>query len=150
MNQPLSLNCLGFVYDFANYGGAIGTINLGSPNIPVKSQIVIVQATALTDLASGGAATVSLGLIQAGVGTPISTIDMLLPASLVAVFNNAPTGSIGGTLNQPVNCTDFISSGGSGVGLRLDTDCQVTMSIGVADLTKGKILVSVYYTQSLN
>ncbi len=111
-----------FGYDFAKDGGALGDITLRGGSLPsgavVNNSVVDVQ-TALT---SGGAATVAMKLKDAA--------DVKAAAVLTSYTAGVKAGVPNGVATNAIKTT---ASGG------------VVMSIAVAALTAGKMVVALEY-----
>lgn len=115
------VNHIEFEYDFANDGGAVGTIKLGK--FEQKCLVRKASVHVLTACTSGGSATVKIG-------TSTGDDDAFLDTTSGAV------GSL--TLNAVVEET-------AGQSLIVAADEDVEMVIAVAALTAGKIRVYVEY-----
>lgn len=123
-------NAMVVVYDFDAQGGATGTLKLlddqGNPAIfPQGAIITNVVANVITDLTSGGLATVSLGLL--------TTTDLLAATNfddLTGFVAGVPVGTAASWVG-PVTATEPGS--------------QITATIGVAALTAGKVYFNIEY-----
>jgi hypothetical protein len=127
-------------WDFAVSGGAIGTINLGV-FIPKATTILMFQPQALELITGGVGATISFDLLQNGVASPVLSIGALLGATPIADF-------LGGLVAPPFPAQGQLLTGFVIFGvapLALNTEMQITMSIGVSPLTAGKIKFNMNY-----
>lgn len=120
-------------YDFAVKGGAASTIALwGDPSIPSGSTITGGYIEVLTQLTSGGAATIAVQVEGAG---------DIVPATAVASW------TIGRKKIIPV------LSGGNDLSASTDVRTtakrDISVVIGTAALTAGKFVVVLFYTPPL-
>lgn len=116
-------------YDFAIQGGAIGTVNLRDPDnalatLPDKAIITQVFIDEVTNVTSGGSATIALGA---------NTTTDLLGATAIASF----TGVIAG-----------VPTGTAATMVKLTAARTLTATIGTAAITAGKLNVFVQYVVS--
>lgn len=123
-----------FLYDFTAdpTAGAVGTINLGC-HIPKFAWITGFWITELVNITSGGAATLSFGLITTDVSPAVSTVNNLMVATAIAGFTT-----------QPLRGVDLDAT-----PLRILNTSDVTMSIAVAALTAGKLFGLIEYKEFL-
>lgn len=124
----------GGLYSFASdpSAGAIGTINLGV-HLPAWAVITGFWVTELTNVTSGGSATLSFGTITTNSTSPVSTVNNLMLATAIANYTAQPL--IGVDLNA--------------TPLRLLVPVDITMSIAVAALTAGQLQFVVEYFENL-
>lgn len=111
-----------WLYDFATDGGASGAITLRGDEIPAGSLVIDARIDVTTLAASGGAATVSLGLEGAAdlrAAATLSTAPALNSTGVRALLNPVKT-----TANR-----------------------DVTATVAVADLTAGVFSVVVTYVE---
>lgn len=121
-------------YDFAQQGGAIGTYKLGL-QLPQGCMLINLTSIVKTTFTSGGLATVSLGLITLSANPVSSSPTSLLGATAIA-------GMIA-----------FAKFGGSVAPLPqyYGVYFEITLSIAVADLTAGNLIVFAnYYATDLH
>lgn len=140
------------IYDFAVYGGAIGTINFGV-NLPAGSgypQIDGFSVTCLTPLASAGAATVSFGLLSTynvlnppASGTTgtnygiVSKPTILMGVTAYAAFaGNVDTEGYYQPVQGTINAANPLKLYQNVVSWTL------TLTIGTAALTAGKLQIN--------
>jgi len=120
-----------YVYDFAVDGGAIGNIDLsakaGSAPLPADAVVLRVNTIVHTTLASGGAATVSIGDLG-------STARHLA----LTAFDNAQF-----TVDAPKALSTALPRYVSATA----NDQKVSISIAVAPLTAGKMSVLVEFVR---
>lgn len=109
------------IYDFAIDGGAIGTINL---KVPLQANSIIqgYSTKVLTAMTSGGAATVAFGV------TSVATNSIIAATAYNAV--NYAINVVGAGTPLPTAAA-VPSTGGS-----------LTMTIAVAALTAGKVVIN--------
>lgn len=119
-------------YDFTadSTAGAVGTINLGV-KLPIFSWITGFWVAELVAVTGGGGATVSFGTITTDVSPAVSTVNNLMTAQAIANF-----------VAQPLRGVDLDAA-----PLRLLNSSDLTMSIAVAALTAGKLLIGGTYLQ---
>lgn len=117
-----------YTYDFSADGGAVSTITLDGPALPVGAVVTKVWYQTTTILASGGAATVSLGNSVTG----------------AAVYLAADT-----LANHNMNALAFDDGIQTGVAAQYEAATAAisyaTMTIAVAALTAGVLKVHVEY-----
>lgn len=112
--------------------GAVGTINLGI-HLPKFCWITGFWVAELTNVTSGGAATISFGTITTDVSPAVSTVNNLMVATAIAGFTA-----------QPLRGVDLDAA-----PLRLLNTADITMSIAVAALTAGRLVIGGTYLQFL-
>lgn len=113
-----------FEYDFAIDGGAVGDISLRGDRLPNDAVVTGGMVHCKTAVTSDGAATVALRLLAAG--------DVLAATGKASFTTNALLNTVpDGTAAHALRAT----SGGLGV----------TMSVAVAALTAGKVIVALEY-----
>lgn len=112
-----------FEYSFAKDGGAVGDITLRGARLPAGAIVTTGIIHVLTAVTSGGAPTVALKLVDA---------EDVLAATL--------KGSL--TLNALL---DTVPVGTAATAVRCTANTALTMTIGVADLTAGKLAVALDY-----
>ena len=110
--------CGSAIYDFAVDGGAVSTITLPLV-IPDNAIITEAHVDVLTDPASGGSATIALGL-----NTTTDLLAATAIASVTGILNLLP-----GVADTPV------------APLKLTAERQLQMTIGTAALTAGKVAI---------
>lgn len=125
-SQRGALRC---TYDFAVNGGAVGTVNLKDPDgndatLPISAIVTQVYIDEVTNVTSGGAATVSVGA---------NTTTDLLAATAIASFSGIIAGVPVGTAATMV---------------KLTAARTLTASIATAALTAGKLNIFVEYVVS--
>lgn len=116
-------------YDFAVQGGAIGTVNLkdsdgNDATLPIGAIITQVYIDEVTNVTSGGSATIAFGA---------NTTTDLIGATAIASF----TGIIAGT-----------PTGTAATMVKLTAARTLTATIGTAAVTAGKLNVFVEYVVS--
>ena len=111
--------CESFVYDFSEDGGATGSISFGR-KIPSGAIVTGIRSDELTALTSGGSATI---LIKAG--------SVSLTAALA--FDTAFTTAIDAHALATVD------------GLKVSADSELSITIGTAALTAGKVQFYIEY-----
>ena len=111
-----------FAYDFAKEGGAVGDITLRGGSLPAGAVVNNVIVDVQTALTSGGAATVALKLKDAA--------DIKAAAVLTSYTAGVKAGVPNGAASNAVKTT---ANGG------------VIMTVAVADLTAGKLVVALEY-----
>lgn len=121
--------CLRCTYDFAVQGGAVGTVDLVDPDgndatLPDNAIITRVFIDEVTNVTSGGAATIAIGA---------NTTTDLLGATAIASF----TGIIAGVPDDAV-----------GNMVKLTADRTLTATIATAAVTAGKLEIFVEYVLS--
>ena len=114
-------------YDFATDGGAVGAIVLRGDKIPTGAVVLSTVLDVTTAVASGGAATVSLGINSA--------VDVRAAATLAT----APKLD---TVASPLGAVTRATS-----GLNSDADNDVTATVAVAALTAGAFSVLIEYVE---
>ena len=119
-------------FDSDPTAGAIGTINLGV-HIPAFAVITGFWVTELTNVTSGGAATISFGTITTNSNPVVSTVNNLMVATAIAGFTA-----------QPLRGVDLDAT-----PLRLLVPVDVTMSIAAAALTAGVLQFQIKYLLNL-
>lgn len=112
--------------------GAVGLLNLGV-HLPNRAQIMFFSVTELTPITSGGAATLSFGLITTDLAIPVSAPAALMPATAIAGFTS-----------QPLQGVNLLAA-----PLRVFNTCDITMSIGAAALTGGQLEFLIWYNEFL-
>lgn len=117
-----------FLYDFATLGGAVGAIVLTNADgkaltLPDNAILTSVLYEELTPLASGGSATVALGIT--------GNTDAFLSAT---AFNDA-------------EFTTDVSTKNAEIPLKLDGSKSVVATVAVAALTAGKFKLYVEYIE---
>ena len=132
MNYLTSMKTQAGLYDFAadTTGGVPGTINLGV-HLPIFAQITGFWVTELTNVTGGAGATISFGTITTDLAIPVSTVNNLMTAQVIANFTAQPLTGV------DLNATP----------LRLLNTVDVTMSIAVNTLTAGKLLFMIQYNE---
>lgn len=122
------------LYDFTadSSAGAIGTINLGW-HFPKFCWITSFWVAELVNVTSGGAATISFGLITTDITPAVSTVNNLMTAQAIANF-----------VAQPLLGVDL-----NAAPLRILNTSDLTMSIATAALTAGKLLIGGTYMEFL-
>lgn len=110
--------------------GAVGTINLGV-HIPIFAQITGFWVTELVAITGGAGATISFGLITTDIAIPVSTVNNLMVANVVANFTA-----------QPLRGVDLDAA-----PLRILNTSDVTMSIAVNPLTAGMLEFMISYKE---
>lgn len=120
-----ALHCVAAQYDFAVHGGAVGDIGLRI-RVPKASIIVNVIARIHTAPTSGGSATIAVKAESAG--------DLFAQGAI----GSAPWSSTGNKLGVP----DIATVGNYAV---TTAEREITMTIGTAALTAGKIDFYVMY-----
>jgi len=110
--------------------GAVGTINLGV-HLPIFSQITGFWVTELVAITGGAGATISFGLITTDIAIPVSTVNNLMVATVVAGFTA-----------QPLRGVDLEAA-----PLRILNTSDVTMSIAVNPLTAGMLEFLIFYNE---
>jgi hypothetical protein len=113
-----------FEYDFAKDGGAIGTVALRGNKLPSGAIITSGMIHVITAVTSGAAVTVELG---------VETDDDVLASTLKADLD---TGDLLDTVPVGTAATAILTTT-AGAG--------VTMTIGVAAITAGKVVVALEY-----
>jgi len=113
-----------FEYDFAKDGGAIGAIALRGDRLPNDAVITSGMIHVNAAVTSGGAVTVTLG-VETAVDVLASTLKAAL--TLNALLDTVPAGT----------AATAVRTTAAGRGL--------TMTIGVATITAGKITVALEY-----
>ncbi|MFN9974319.1 MAG: hypothetical protein ACK58T_30930 [Phycisphaerae bacterium] len=116
-------------YDFAIQGGAIGTVNLRDSDnqlatLPDKAIVLQVYIDEVTNVTSGGSATIAVGL---------NTTTDLLGATAIASF----TGIIAG-----------VPTGTAATMVKATAARTITATIGTAAVTAGKLNVFIDYVIS--
>jgi hypothetical protein len=106
------------LYDFSVDGGAIGTLSFKT-SLPAKAVVTGVFADELTDITSGGSATVK---VVAG-STDLTT------ATAIASFGGATA----------------LTLAASATAIKLASGGELKLTIATAALTAGKLLVAVEY-----
>jgi hypothetical protein len=86
-----SLKTISFLYDFNKNGGAVSTIGMGI-YLPKNAQPCLIQLCPVTDLTSGGAAVVSVGVTNSNSMFNINAINY--PAFNLSTWGNAGWGTI--------------------------------------------------------
>lgn len=129
---PISLKSQAGIYDFLAdpTAGAIGTINLGI-HLPKFAWITNFWVTELVAITSGGAATISFGTITTDIAIPVSTVNNLMVANVIANFTA-----------QPLRGVDLDAA-----PLRILNTNDVTMSIATAALLTGRLEFIIFYDE---
>lgn len=129
-----NFQCVTGLYDFASdpSAGAVGVVNLGV-HIPKFSRIYGCWVTEKTNITSGGAATLSFGWLETGASAPTSGATAFMAATAIASF----------VLNTPLRGVDLMAA-----PLQLLISTDLTMSIGTAALTAGKLQVDIWYVNT--
>lgn len=117
------------MYDFAVSGGAIGAQDLGI-QIPQLSCVCEFAVRVITAPLSAGATTISFDLINNSVSPAVSTVGGLMAA----------TGKASFTINT-VLYGIFPGGAGANAVIHVANTFTIGMSIAVAALTAGKIIV---------
>jgi len=113
-----------FEYDFALDGGAIGTVALRGDRLPIDAVVTSGMVHANAAFTSTGAPTVTLG-VETAVDVLASTLKGAL--TLNALLDTVPVGTAATSIR-----TTAVGKG-------------VTMTIGVAAITAGKLTVALEY-----
>lgn len=121
--------CLRATYDFSVLGGAVGTVNLLDPSgnaatLPDKAIVTQVYIDEVTNVTSGGSATIAIGL---------NTTTDLIGATAIASFTGIIAGTPTGTAATMVKATAART---------------ITATIGTAAVTAGKLEVFIEYVVS--
>lgn len=117
-------------YDFATDGGAQGAIVLRGDQIPSGAVVLDTIIDVTTPVTSGGAATASLGINSA--------TDVRAAATLATAPSLAAAATPHGAVTRAT------------AALNSDADNDVTLTVGVADLTAGAFSVLVEYVELHN
>lgn len=117
------------MYDFAVSGGAIGTIDLQIP-VPANSLIIEFVIRTITVPLSGGAATISFDQVNTSVSPVVNTIGQFRAATVLAGNFDA------------VNLIKPGVQQGVATAIWITNSFSIGMSIAVAALTAGKIVVA--------
>lgn len=117
------------IYDFAKSGGAVGAINLldeegNVASLPDNAIITHTTIDVITDPTSGGSATISVGS---------SAADDILTATAIASVTGILDGIQDGTATNMIKTT---------------AETDLTITVAVAALTAGKLIVFVDYVVS--
>lgn len=112
------------LYDFSVQGGAQGSIDLDNAylkavTLPANAIVTSVWAEELTNVTSGGSATVTL--------------------------NAGSTALTGDTAIASFSGITAVTLAGSAAGIKVSADSDLKITIGTADLTAGKIRFHVEY-----
>lgn len=113
-----------FEYDFAMDGGAVGALAMRGDKLPNDAVITSGMIHVNTACTSGGAATVTMG-VETAVDVRASTAVAALTAN--ALLDTVPVGTAATAIRT--------TAGGKGV----------TLTIGTAALTAGKITLALEY-----
>lgn len=128
-SPPGAMKSARVVYDFDAHGGAQGDIGLGL-NLPEGAIVVSPWYEVLTPPASGGAATIAIGI-------PVDDVDGILGAT---PYDNA--GAFGAGYHDTL-----IGWDPGDYSVKTTANREVTLTIAGADLTAGKIaLHALYFT----
>ena len=119
-----------YEYDFAKQGGLIGALTLSGPSLPEGAVIVESYFDVRTIPTSGGAATISVGIVSA---TDLNSVDAI---------SGAPWSSTG-----QVDPDNGPSAGAESGYIRItSSDFRVVrITVAEADLTAGKFFVVLAY-----
>lgn len=116
------------MYDFAVSGGAIGSIDLVIP-IPANSLVIEFGVRTVTTFNGGGGATISFDIINTTVNPATTTVGGFRAATVLAGNFDGPN-LIKAGIPQTIATAIFIAN-----------NCSIGMSIAVAALTAGKVIV---------
>jgi len=114
-----------FVYDFADDGGAVGDIELGTKILPDNAVIVGGFIDVVTAPTSGGSATIALKVESTG--------DILAATAISSLTEG---------LHDVV--PDYTASN----MVKTTAARALTMTVGTAALTAGRFVVTLFYTQT--
>jgi len=117
------------LYAFSKLGGAVGTFQLTNPVIPANAVILRAWYDVLEAPTSGGAATIALGLTAAATNT-LAAATVIGGAEYTA---GAHTTVVGPPAALGTALTKTTAAG------------HISLTVAVATLTAGQVLVSVEY-----